>query len=327
MNLFAFRMPRTQEVKCGMSHRTLRGVHPDSFIAAPFCGGKSSIISIPADDALNLAELNDLLNIRDEKTQTFPSTPKEEHFENIRQIIKEINSGNLEKCVCSRIITEKGKVNIKKTFENLCSAYPEAFVFLFHTQESGTWMGASPELLLSRRNDKICSMALAGTRPTGTQGEWNLKNLKEHEPVVQFIVSIFTKFNLNLRVLPTVTKEAGPVEHLMTLIKGEITKEPDVKSLLDALSPTPALSGVPREKAMETIKKTEKFNRNFYGGYCGWIESNAAFDIFVNLRSMIINNDNYSFFAGGGIMKDSDPSCEWEETENKAETLKSQIIT
>lgn len=333
MNLFAYRVPFAREVIAGYSDETMIGFQKNSFIIAPFSWDAESVISIRLDKKLSLEEIDDYYNMLssgdslDSKKYPFPdkSTSAEQHSQSVRTIISSIQQGSIEKCVASRVIIRHGKIKISDTFRNLCESYPDAFVFFFHTPCSGSWMGASPELLIEKHCQKISSMSLAGTHPVYSQSGWTAKEIQEQKVVTDFIVDSFAHNHIKPVVGKTVTMKAGPVKHLMTKISGDSTFPGQVYSLLSQLAPTPALSGFPKHKAMNLISEIEHFNRGFYGGFCGWTDKNNDMTLYVNLRSMRLQQDKYCLFVGGGIMAESVPEDEWKETENKAKTLLTKI--
>lgn len=336
LNIFAYRKPNEKKIYCGSSNRTLTGINPHSFVIYPFDGmSQSTPISIPYDNDFEMEELNGLMDrVREEENAVNPdlffsfpekSTSKKEHEKSVEEITQLIKRGELSKCVLAKVIVSEGKLNIFKTFLNLCEFYPDAFIFFFHTSGSGTWMGASPELLLSRKDNRIETMALAGTKPAKSEKPWDKKNIEEHNVVTEFITRVLNDYEIDIQKEESKTVNAGPVEHLMTSIKGKLKKEIPLEDLVYALSPTPALCGFPRDKAFELIAKVENFERGFYGGFCGWVDDETDFRFYVNIRSMLIEKGRYCIFSGGGIMGDSKSGIEWTETENKAGTILSRI--
>lgn len=330
MNFFAYRKPGETEVKAGCSHNLVKGFCNHSFIVAPFADGYDRAYSIPVEQEIHIGRLDELLSrarikegLSDERHK---STEKIEHTALIESIREAIQKGKLKKCVASRILVCEGRVNLSRTFLNLCESYPDAFVFVFHTPESGTWMGASPELLLSAHESCVKSMSLAGTRQAGTDDVWRDKDIREQEIVTEHIVKEFNSYGLCARTDGPVTRQAGPVEHLMSEIHADLPAGHDAVRLLKTLQPTPALCGEPLKDAMMHISEHEKFSRGYYGGFCGWFESSSDFDFYVNLRSFKILENSYNVFVGGGILEESDPDEEWAETEHKAKTVLSKIL-
>ena len=336
LNIFAYRKPFEKKIYCGYSQKTLSGINPDSFVICPFKGGRSDIVSIPQEHSFEIEELDNFLvesccleQTSDLKSPyPFPesSTSQQEHASGVTEIRRLIRKGDLAKCVMAKVFIGSGRIKIRQTFENLCKNYPGAFVFFFCTPESGCWMGASPELLISKEKDILKTMALAGTRPITSDIPWDNKNLEEHKVVTDFIIATLAEKGIEAHCDSLSTIDAGPVQHLMTRISGKIEDDDIIADLVDSLSPTPALSGMPRDIAFETIDRLENFNRGFYGGFCGYVSYDMDMLMYVNIRSMRIEKTRYSVFAGGGIMADSDPKSEWSETENKARTLLSKLI-
>lgn len=331
MNIFAFRRPGESSIKTGGSSELTEGICRNSFIIAPFYAPDQKILSIPDREKFDFDEIDNLIysDYQNHISSLFPfpksSGSKESHRLEVEKIREEIFNGNLKKCVAARCEVGTGRINIHDTFFSLCEAYPEAYIFLFHTSASGTWLGASPELLLARKGTSIRSMALAGTRPANSNEAWSEKNIAEHRIVIDFLSSQFKDSGIITEVEKTQTVNAGPVEHLRTLVNGLLKSEFRPEEILRKLSPTPALSGSPKEKAIRLISEYEEFSRGFYGGFCGWTSCEESYEYYVNLRSVRIEPERYCIFAGGGIMQDSDPESEWEETEHKALTIKRQM--
>lgn len=181
---------------------------------------------------------------------------------------------------------------------------------------------ASPETLLCADISlkMFSTMALAGTRKAGTEGAWDRKNIDEQALVTEFIVSKLEGLGMEPVCEETETAESSNVEHLRTMITGRCTKMEECTAMLDALSPTPALCGSPREISINRIKAIEEHDRGFYGGYFGLSDSESI-DASVTLRCALVRDGRYCIYAGGGITAESDPETEWQETCMKAATL------
>lgn len=339
MNFFAYREPG-KHVIAYCSAKLIDGFSAGGFVVAPFLPQNSEIFTIPCENEISINNISSLLSGCKHSAKTiyeFPakSVDKQKHIANIESTIESICLNEIDKCVIARTEVVESKIDITQTFNNLCEAYPDAFVFLFHTEESGLWMGATPELLLTRDGSRLESMALAGTRLSKTDRDWDEKNINEQRIVTDYIVAAFCKAGVNPKIEGPDTKIAGPVEHLCSSIIGEIDSKSilnqcdfnnSILKLIDSLSPTPALCGYPRNNALRNIAKLENFERGYYGGFIGMICSDWNFKLYVNLRSMRIEENRYSLFAGGGIMKDSIATEEWIETERKMATLKALIV-
>ncbi len=268
---------------------------------------------------------------------TEPNTTKTNHYQSIKpdtkdeylvlvnKAIQSIKGGTLKKVVVSRIEThpKSSTKSIEKIFNQLCKSHPDSLVFCYHHQELGTWMGATPERLLSQIGTKYTTMALAGTKPKSDATPWTTKEIEEHNFVVKDLVhKIKHHQGTNITKHPQETILAGSVKHLQTRITFESTL-PAIE-IAEHFHPTPAVCGTPTISALNFISTAENHERLCYTGYLG-IKNNEETHLFVNLRSMLITKDEYILFVGGGITKDSIPEAEWEETKNKAKTMLSVI--
>lgn len=298
------------------------------FVVSAFTGDEGMTFTIPADETREGFYIP--AGSSSCSLYEFPQsdTTRESHRAMLNEIIAEIEAGRLKKCIAARAIVCNGEVDIEATFRELDKALPSAFVFCFHSPLSGTWMGATPETLLQVIGPNVFSASLAGTRPAGTEGDWDEKNLREQEIVTGFIRDVMSRYVVKVITKGPMTRHAGPVDHLHTFIGGRLKEfsASSVASLAKELSPTPAVSGLPRGKAIGIIERREDFDRAYYGGFCGPVSGKGGGMFFVNLRSMWIERDRYCLYAGGGIVEDSQADAEWEETERKAATLREHII-
>lgn len=318
-------MPGTSETYGGASENLITGLG-EGFAVAPFCNPAMGLVTIP-----------DELPLREEYVRPLPSpvpesTTREEHRIEVERIKSSLR-GDTGKIVASRAIRFDCSVDLADTFQSLCDAYPEAFVFMFSTPQTGTWIGASPELLLSKKGQKVGTMSLAGTRPAGTEGDWDIKNREEQEMVTDFISDMLSEYCSAIAYSKEYTRKAGNVEHICTEITATLSdtalKEDTgdkeslkaLEGILCRLSPTPAVCGSDREQSMRIISETERHDREMYGGFCGPCALHGETAFYVNLRSAKCRADAVCVYAGGGITRRSEPDIEWEETEIKSQTM------
>mgnify|MGYP000936239945 CR=1 FL=1 len=245
---------------------------------------------------------------------------KQKHIDLVTKAINEIHQGTFEKVVLSRKITIKEVVNPFKSFANMVTRYPSAFCYLFYHPKVGTWLAATPETLFQSNGNNFQTMALAGTQPF-KKGEihWLSKEKEEQQIVTDTIVQQLQGYAEKIEVSAPKTVQAGKVMHLCTIIKGKI-KENKAFEIIQRLHPTPAVCGYPTDKAHKFIIENELYNRQYYTGYCGWVSNNNQ-ALYVNLRCMQITANETFLYVGGGITKDSIPEKEYEETQNKAQTM------
>jgi len=245
------------------------------------------------------------------------------HIELVTKGIDFLNKEKVKKVVLSR--KEKvpiGQVLKSEIFNRLIHQYPLAFVSMYYHPKVGLWMGATPETLLKIEDKIFTTMSLAGTqRYNGKeQVDWDEKEKEEQQIVTDFIVSQLGDFKLGISKPFTIT--AGSLLHICTEIKGEINSNDQLGNLIYKLHPTPAVCGLPKEKAKLFIFQNENYDRSFYAGFLGELNIKKASDLYVNLRFMQIEGQTASLYIGGGITKESDPLSEWEETVSKSYIIK-----
>ncbi|MGE0306344.1 MAG: isochorismate synthase MenF [Acidimicrobiia bacterium] len=200
------------------------------------------------------------------------------------------------------------------------------------------FVGASPELLVERRGDEIRSHPLAGTAPrTGDPATdarlaaeliASTKNQVEHRVVIDMVHDTLLPWcsYLDEEAEPSIVTVAN-VQHLGTAMEGRLSKPaPAVMDLAKVLSPTPALGGFPRDRAIDLIETTEGFDRGFYGGAVGWVDARGDGTWAVAIRCAEISANRAHLFAGGGIVADSEPLAELAETQAKFQAMLSAIV-
>jgi isochorismate synthase len=212
--------------------------------------------------------------------------------------------------------------------QRLRSVDPDAYTFVLPTPD-GTMVGASPELLVSRRGPRIRSNPLAGSAPRAADPEEDranadalvasAKDREEHAIVVDAVDRALRPFCRELRHdREPVLLATANVWHLSTRFAG-ILREPAARSLdlVAALHPTPAVGGAPRDVAVTLIDRLEPFDRGCYAGPAGWTDANGDGDWAIALRCAELRGSRATLYAGAGIVADSDPASELDETERK----------
>ena len=217
------------------------------------------------------------------------------------------------------------------TFHRLCETYPAAFVSLVSTSETGTWIGATPELLVSIDSKmKFKTVALAGTKifEEGTDLKsvaWTQKDIEEQAMVSRYIINCFKKIRLREYVENGPRASiAGNLIHLKTDYEVDMmaTNFPQLGSvMLKLLHPTSAVCGMPLDTTAKFLKDNEGYDREYYSGYLGPVNFKNESNIFVNLRCMKVQKTKGWCYAGAGVTIDSIPEQEWIETEMKMNTL------
>ncbi|ELR73244.1 Isochorismate synthase [Fulvivirga imtechensis AK7] len=285
---------------------------------------------------------DDFLNyINSNRQNTYPAgvikvstdDTAEAAFKNlVKRSVDAIQKGQLQKVVPSRKqeITFEQPLNVGINFIRLAEAYPTAFVSLVFIPQTGLWLGATPELLISVRDNIFKTVALAGTQKykEGTplnNVAWTQKEIEEQALVSRYIINCFKKIRLReFDEAGPKTVVAGNLLHLKTEFKVDMvaTNFPDLgDTMLKLLHPTSAICGMPLEPAKKFLKEHEAYDRGYFSGYLGPTNINNATELYVNLRCMHIEDSKATLFSGAGVTEDSHPDKEWQETEIKMNTL------
>ena len=234
---------------------------------------------------------------------------------------------DLKKIVLSRKIEflVKDDLDWSKMFRDLETSFSNCYLFILKSKEAA-FFGASPEKFLSVRDNKIEIDALAGSAPgnsTDIESELlNKKNIKEHKYVIDFISEAISEYANDTRVdtSPQI-KKLKNVQHLYTKINAKLNEDRNVLSLINSMFPTPAVCGLPKQIARETINEIEKFDRGLFSGLIGWIDINFNCEFAVAIRSALYKKGELHLYAGAGIVEESVPEEEYDETEMKFNTI------
>ena len=348
---FAYRLPNSNEIIIGVQKdlslmnfkdfTNLKG--QQGFVFVPFnSNDKHPSWLIRQDIAFSSKHIKEEA-IRDlkrckneleiEDNDAYFESSESEYYHQLSEILKALKEDNLQKAILSRIQLEKNEKEVQNSslFFQLCQQYPKAFVSYVSLPGICSWMGASPELLLKSANNITETVALAGTLPILDSNlsdiDWGNKEIEEQAFVSDYIEAVFKSNSIDgFERKGPFTVQAGQIAHLKTEFKIERKLSfKDKAKMINALHPTPAVCGLPKQKALELINAVETHDREYYAGYWGPLQVNGDFDFYVNLRTMKITENQLSLFVGGGITADSIPKKEWEETQHKAQTLLSVI--
>ncbi len=254
-----------------------------------------------------------------------------EHWkQTVVQAVEEIKANRAKKIVLAREmrLTLDRQANITDMLRKLLATQPNSYVFAFEHGDN-CFIGATPERLIQVDGEELLSTCLAGTAPRGTTTESDEKiareellddpkNREEHEYVVQMIKQSIEDSceYIDIPEEPIIYPLRN-LQHLYTPVKARLKAGASVFDLIEKLHPTPALGGVPRDTALAFMREHEKLDRGWYGSPIGWLDSNEKSEFAVALRSGLVQANEVSLFAGCGIMRDSDPEMEFEETKMK----------
>jgi isochorismate synthase len=272
--------------------------------------------------------LNPEIDFQTTRVTQAVSTNREDYLKQAADFIRATRT-SFQKLVLSRVeVYPNPGMDLFSVFMKMHRSYPEAFVYLFNHPASGTWMGASPEILLKERNGTCETFSLAGTRKLDNKGQltspWTEKEREEQQLVTRYIEQVMDDHRMDYQLAGPTEHRAGKLMHLKSIFRfdgGSAYPE----ELIRDLHPTPAVCGIPKEEAVRYIQAAESHHRAYYTGFLGPVGIQAQTDLYVNLRCLQLSQNQFVLYMGGGITASSEPDSEWSETVFKAETMR-QII-
>jgi len=298
-------------------------IHPDHLLK-----GASAIIALDLD---NISP--SVIPETEETLLSPPEMSKTEYRQLAAPLIRMIREGEFEKVVLSRTLCVDMPVDRScgAMLLRLKEKVDDAFIGLVHLPGIGTWMGATPELLLRKRNDRLQTVSLAGTLPVNDRNgvyDWTAKEIREQEIVTEFIEAQLKTFGIDdYEKSGPFTAFAGNVAHLKTEIDFPDEKvQAELGRFINALHPTSAVCGNSREKARGYILAKERHDREYYCGFLGEWNLDGRLNLYVNIRCMKILGSRACLYVGGGITADSIVDSEWDETNHKAKTILSILM-
>ena len=274
------------------------------------------------------------------RTLTMQPTP-EEYAHNVALAVEILRTKEIDKVVLARAVlgSVPEPIDAAAVAQRLRVREPICATYSMPTDDDRRYVGASPELLLRRTGALVTSHPLAGTialppnvAPDDYQ-TWLLgstKNLHEHSvPVNEIVTCLATVFD-------DVVAEATPsivtlrtLAHLGTWITASNLDErpgPDAIDVLRLLHPTSAVGGVPRQSAYELIQRLEQHDRGVYAGPLGWIDQHGDGEWWIGFRGVLLKGTQFEAWAGAGIVSESDPTAEREETKAKLLSVLSSVL-
>ncbi len=264
------------------------------------------------------------------------SSPNGNHYkQGVSNLLDMFASKELSKVVLSRAIEVATDTDIQQPalLRNLLSINAKGYTFAANIGTEHKLMGASPELLVAKKGSHLISNPLAGSRPRSESDEHNHnsinsllntnKDLYEHGLVVEEVERVMSKYchNLYTPMVPSVI-ETKTMLHLSTVLEGQVNDPTtNVLKVAAELHPTPAVCGYPREKAYDAISKLELFDRGYFTGMVGWCDSRGNGEWVVTIRCAEVQKRQMKVFAGAGIVNESHPQSELDETGAKMNTI------
>ena len=315
------------------------------FVMAPFSVSVNEPILLMHPDETSIHDINTEAqvpaNVTDETglqgDESERRKERERYAVDFANFHTHVQNHTFKKIVLARCkqLSKPEEVNVEQLFIRTCQLYPRMFVALVSMPQSGTWLMATPEILLEGNGSTWHTMALAGTMklredqmdfdiPFGDASKkiaWSAKDIEEQRFVATYINEAIEQFTYDYTEKGPYTCRAGSLVNLRSDFSFTLPENGKLGSFLNRLHPTPAVCGLPKEDVRSFILKNECSPRRYYSGFSGILNPDGETHLYVSLRCMEILSNRYILHAGGGLMSDSTEEKEWEETEAKMETM------
>lgn len=247
----------------------------------------------------------------------------------VREAKQVIQERQADKIVLAREmrVTLQEKMESGLMLDRLLNAQKNSYVFAFE-HGGDCFAGATPERLVKVEDKEVLSTCLAGTAPRGISAEEDRqiaeallndsKNRQEHQFVVHMIEEALRSHTESIHIPgEPVVYPLKNLQHLYTPVTAMLKEQASILDIVKDLHPTPALGGTPREASLQFIRDHELLDRGWYGAPVGWMDAKGNGEFAVAIRSGVLQGDEMSLFAGCGVVADSDPEKEYEETKIK----------
>ncbi|WP_343327416.1 isochorismate synthase [Geitlerinema sp. PCC 9228] len=263
----------------------------------------------------------------------------EDIFKNsVLQSLNSIQDNILQKIVLAHTISVRSEKNWEPlvALANLRKQYPDCYIFSTRNSSGQSFIGASPERLLSVRDSCLTTDALAGSAPRGKRLQEDIKlaqtllssekEKREHLMVLEFILERLRSLGLAPCAKPLRLMQLSNIQHLWTPIQADLPADIHILQILEQLHPTPAVAGVPRDMALQNIRQYEPEDRCLYAAPLGWVDNHGNGEFIVGIRSAFIDGDRARLYAGAGIVAGSQPERELAEVQLKLQALLKALV-
>lgn len=327
--------------------------YPDAFFIVPYrmilfdrVRNTMTLLAITEEGSEALAELERGLESGKTHKLPKPSSPlpftasetRESFMEKVKKAQGYIRAGDIYQVVLSQRISGKTKAKAIDVYRALRMQNPSPYMFYLDFNRFQI-IGSSPEILVRLSGDNAETRPIAGTRPRGDSLEEDLrlseeltkdpKECAEHMMLVDLGRNDLGRVCEYGSVRVTQLKEIerySHVMHMVSTVQGKLKAENTALGLLEAAFPAGTVTGAPKIRAMEIIHELEGLRRGPYAGCVGYVSCSGNLDTCITIRTILMENDNVTLQAGAGIVSDSVPDREYEETLNKCEGMKQAIL-
>ena len=286
------------------------------------------IQSFDQNRTLSLKETDEkfTLNTLRLKTPQDTTTPKQEYTHFVSKIIQEIQLNHFSKIVAAqKQCFEYNAIDFEACFLRLIDSFPDTFVYMYYIDES-IWIGASPEIIGIYHAPIFKTISLAGTT-YDVSAHFNSKEKEEQDIVTNYMSELLSQYGSELEISPTDTFKYGDLKHLINQFSLKIENAEIVEALIHQIHPSPALSGLPKQESIDFILKNEPIKRDWYCGLSHFREINGDSYAFAHIRCAKISAQQITYYAGAGIISNSNPEHEYIETCKKIDSLKRILVS
>lgn len=277
------------------------------------------------------------LVVDSESNSSFSTESRESFIKKVSEVKKLIEAGEVHQIVLSQRFTLPAVVDPFHAYRVLRSLNPSPYLFYINFGEYQL-VGASPELLVKVTDSLVETCPIAGTRPRGRTAaedqEYAEELLRDEKEAAEHLMlvdlgrddigKVAELGTVEVRDFMRVEKYSH-VMHLVTTVAGRLRKDATMYDALKACLPAGTVSGAPKARAMEIIAELEKEKRGVYAGAVGCLGFNGNLDLCIAIRTIVFKDKLAFAQAGAGIVMDSDPEKEYEETLRKAKALLESI--
>ncbi len=313
---------------------------------APWLGFPALLLRVPALTVIQVGgrafAVGDLALLRQPaspaasrpKLQIEPLPTEAEWMRTVAQASRRLGQGSAQKVVLAREVMARADRPIAAgaVARRLRLTYPACYRYLISGGDGSVLVGASPELLARRSGAVVTCQPMAGSIGRGHDRladatladrlRASAKDATEHQLTVDHVIAALDGLKARVSATPPEVLSLPNIQHLATTVEAtfEVTS-PDLLQVAAALHPTPAVGGAPVEAAQLLIRELEGIERGWYAGAVGWIDARGDGELAVAIRCGLLWEDGARLYAGAGIMPDSDPRAELEETRMKLQAL------
>ena len=262
--------------------------------------------------------------------QLTSNVTREQYEASVEKAKEYVRAGDIIQVVPSQRFTGKLSADPFDIYRVMRTLNPSPYMFFLRLDDT-IIAGASPEVMVRKEGTQVELRPIAGTRPRGATTAEDVrlaeellddpKERAEHVMLVDLgrndLGRVCTTGSVKVTELMVIERYSH-VMHIVSNVQGELEENRDAFDLVRAAFPAGTLSGAPKVRAMQIIDELEPVRREIYGGAVGYFSFSGNMDLAITIRTLVIKDGMVHLQAGGGVVADSDPAAEWQETVNKA---------